>query len=285
MKKAYKYLVLLLLGFIFIVFLGKNTRQITEPNLQLYMLDIGQGDAIYIKTPGGQSMLVDAGRDRTVLGELGKIKDVGNSINILEISNPDLDHIGGFPFIMENYKVDSILSPGTNHTISAFTEIEKLAKQNNVQIIKPKQDQVLILDREYGVTYTILWPEGNVRDWERNSGSIVGLIEYGSKKILLTGDAPKEVEDEILRKYGDYLKNIDILKAGHHGSNTSTGERLVKWSTPKYTIISAGLNNRYGHPHEEVLNILKKYNIETLVTIDNGTIKCIIPKEAETICK
>ncbi len=284
MKRRNIYWIITILVFFILIFL--LTRQKPEENsLSLYMLNIGQGDATLIETPGGRKMLIDSGRDRSVLSELGKYINTGETIDIIEVSNPDLDHIGGFPFVMEKYKIGQILSPGTNHTISAYTEIEKLAQEQKINIYKPKSGDVVVLDKNHGVTYTVLWPEGNVADWERNSGSMVGLIEYEGKKILLTGDAPKEVEDEVLKKYGKYLNNIDILKVGHHGSNTSTGERLIMLTTPKYALISAGENNRYGHPHIEVLNVLNKYNIKTITTIQNGTIECIIHKAKETICK
>lgn len=258
-----------------------------ETPLTITMLNIGQGDAIYIQTPGGKTMLIDAGRDRTIMNELGNVLQISKtSIDTIEVSNPDLDHIGGFPFVIEKYKINQILSPGTNHsTLDSFKEIERLAKEKEIPIIHPKQGSTLMLDKEHNVTYTILWPEGNVRNWEVNSSSMVGLLEYTGHKILLTGDAPKEVEDQIISKYGSYLKNIDILKVGHHGSKTSTGNNLIKISQPKFSIISAGLNNRYGHPHQEVLDILNSVNSKILLTANDGQIVCTIWIKKDTVCK
>lgn len=250
------------------------------------MLDIGQGDAIYIETPGGNTMLVDSGRDRSVMHELGDVIPFGKkTIDTIEISNPDLDHIGGFPFVMEQYGINQILSPGTNHeTLDSYKAIERIAQEKNIPVIKPKQGTVFILDKKYNVTYTILWPEGNVQDWEVNASSMIGLLEYSGHKILLTGDAPKEVEDQIVFKYKDNLQNIDILKVGHHGSKTSTGTVLAAVTQPTYAIISAGLNNRYGHPHQEVLDILTQIHSKILVTSTNGRIVCKIWTTKEVIC-
>ena len=145
----------------------------------------------------------------------------------------------------------------------------------------------LLLDKENNITYTILWPENNVnvREWEVNASSMVGLLEYSGHKILLTGDAPKEVEDQIVDKYGNYLKNMDILKVGHHGSRTSTGKTLATIGHPKYAIISAGINNRYGHPHQEVLDILSSVHASVLLTATNGRITCKVWIKKEVECK
>jgi competence protein ComEC len=257
-----------------------------ERPLKIIMLDIGQGDAIYIETPNGQNMLIDSGRDRKILSAISPYIQPKTKINIIENSNPDLDHIGGFPFVMERYNVGRIISAGTNHEkLPAFKKIEELAKENNISIETPKQGTVYMLDKKNSITYTILWPEGNVRNWERNAGSMVGLLEYGNHKILLTGDAPKEVEEQIISKYQKDLQNIDILKVGHHGSKTSTGENLIKVTNPKYALISAGVNNSYGHPHKEVTNVLEKYKVKTLVTSEEGDIVCDIFLDKEVVCK
>ncbi len=278
------YWIIFILIVLTLVFLALFYK--TEKPLKLVMLDVGQGDAIYIETPNGTNMLIDSGRDKTVLYELGEVMSFNqNKIDIIEVSNPDLDHIGGFPFVMEKYKIKNIISPGTNHdSLEAFGEIEKLAQEKQIPVLKPKQGTVIMLDQKENITYTILWPTGNVNGWEVNAGSLVGLITYGDKKILLTGDAPKEVEDQIINKYKDELQNIDILKVGHHGSKTSTGSALAMLARPKYALISAGKNNRYGHPHKIVLDNLNNVGSKILVTKDTGRITCTIWLKKETVC-
>ncbi len=274
--------------FIFIiaglVFLAILEKDLPKP-LKIIMLDVGQGDSIYIETPNGTNMLIDAGKDRSVMPELSTVINK-NSLDIIEISNPDLDHMGGFPFVLEKYEIKKIISSGTNHdSITAFNKIEELAKEKKINIDKPKQGTVYVLDKKENITYTILWPEGNVRDWDSNPGSIIGLLIYGDKKILLMGDAPKEVEDQIIAKYKNSLQNIDILKVGHHGSKTSTGENLANTVKPVYAIISAGLNNRYGHPHKEVVQNLEKVGSKILVTSENGRIVCEVFLKTTVSCK
>lgn len=281
-KKLYWTIVLLIFsGLIFLAIFYPET----EKPLKISMLDIGQGDAIYIETPSGANMLIDAGRDRTVMHELSNKVHYGQ-IDILEVSNPDLDHIGGFPFVLEKYKVNKIISPGTNRTgIESFNKIQELAEAKKINIEKPKSGAVYVLDKENDITYTILWPEGNTRDWDSNPGSMIGILEYDGKKILFTGDAPKEVEDQIVSKYTEVLKNIDILKVGHHGSKTSTGENLINIAKPKYALISAGKNNRYGHPHEEVMKNLQKFDSKILITSIQGEINCTVFKQKEVSCE
>jgi competence protein ComEC len=231
-------------------------------------------------------MLIDAGRDRTVMHELGDIMPINKkTIDFIEVSNPDLDHIGGFPFVMEKYKVREILSPGTKHdSLDSYKAIEKIAKEDKIPVIRPKTGQIITIDNKSSITYKILWPEGNVNNWEVNAGSMVGLLEYSGHKILFTGDAPKEVEDQIILKYGASLKNIDILKVGHHGSKTSTGGALAMLARPKYSIISVGLNNRYGHPHQETLDTLNLVHSKILITANDGRIVCKVWIKKETVC-
>ncbi len=268
----------ILTSLIFIALLAVIFTQKEEKPLKISILDIGQGDAIFIQTPNNKTLLIDAGRDRTVLSELGdSMAATVSQIDTIEISNPDLDHIGGFPFVMEKYRVNRIISAGTNHeSLEAFEKIENLAKEKRIPVDRPKSDTKYVIDSKANVTYTILWPEENVRDWEINAGSIIGLLEYSGHKVLLTGDAPKEVEDELVKKYPELLRNIDILKVGHHGSRTSTGTSLAKLARPKYALISAGLNNRYGHPHKETIDTLQKVGAKILVTSEDGRIVCNI---------
>lgn len=285
MKRQKLYWLIFILIIACLVFLAIFYKDPAIRPLKIIMLDVGQGDSIYIETPNGTNMLIDAGKDRTVMQELSSVINK-NSLDIIEISNPDLDHMGGFPFVMERYEIKKIISSGTNHdSVAAFNKIEELAKEKKINIEKPKQGTVYVLDKENNITYTILWPEGNTRNWDSNPGSMIGLIQYEDKKILMTGDAPKEVEDQIVAKYKNSLQNIDILKVGHHGSKTSTGENLVNIARPDYAIISAGLNNRYGHPHKIVIENLQKVAAKILITSENGRIVCSVFLETPVSCK
>ncbi len=123
----------------------------------------------------------------------------------------------------------------------------------------------------HGSYFTILFPDKDPSKMETNDGSIVGRMVYASTSVMFTGDSPKFVENYLVRLDGYNLQS-DILKAGHHGSRTSSGESYLRVVSPKYAIISSGKDNRYGHPHKEVIDSLNRMNIEILRTDREGTI-------------
>lgn len=123
-----------------------------------------------------------------------------------------------------------------------------------------------------GAKLFVLFPNQDVSKWETNEASIVAKLVYGENSFLLTGDSPIKTEN-ILLKLDSKILDSDVLKAGHHGSRTSTSLAYAEAVSPTYAIISAGKDNSYGHPHKEVLDILTKVGAKILSTIDKGTIK------------
>ncbi len=125
-----------------------------------------------------------------------------------------------------------------------------------------------------GVKLQILFPlpDQDVSNWESNRASIVGKLVYVNLSFLLTGDSPIAIED-VLIKLNSKILDSDVLKAGHHGSKTSTSIEFAETVSPEYAVISAGKDNTYGHPHKEVLDILKTASAKIVSTIDSGTIK------------
>ena len=120
--------------------------------------------------------------------------------------------------------------------------------------------------------FYILFPDKNTVGWETNNSSIVGKLVYGGNSFLLTGDSPKKIEKYLVDKYGTILKS-DVLKVGHHGSKNSSSELFVSTVAPAYSIISAGLNNRYGHPAPETMTVLKQFGGQILETLGQGMIE------------
>ena len=269
MKESFKkygffYLFLLILILIIFIFLFKFEKNKND-NLTFAMLDVGQGDALFIKSPTGQQILIDGGRDKSVLRELNKVMPFWDrSIDILIITNPDLDHIAGFLDVLDKYKVGYIIEPGTYNDSSTYRNIEKKVQDKNIKRLLGHYP--LKLDIGGGAYLDFLFPDRDVSTWDNNDGSIVSLLSYGNNKIMLTGDATIKTEEIILNKFKDsYLESL-ILKVGHHGSKTSTGEDFVKTIKPKYALISSGKDNSYGHPHKEVLDTLKTFGVEILRT-------------------
>lgn len=237
--------------------------------LTIAFLDIGQGDAIYIKSPSGVQVLIDGGRGKQVLRELGAVMgSFDRSIDIIIATHPDQDHIGGLPFVLDTYEVDTVIRSGFvsgTKTYKAFGEA--ILKEGAESFIAEKG---MIIHLGEGVHLDILFTYPDSSD--ANDASVIARLVYDESEVLLTGDAPKWVEGKILGQYGENLKS-DILKVGHHGSKTSSASAFIETVDPDIAILSYGERNRYGHPSKEVISILDLFGIEKRHTPD-GRIVC-----------
>ena len=245
-------------------------REDRSGKLTVAFLDIGQGDAIFIESPTGVQMLIDGGPGAVVLQELGEVMPFyDRSIDLLLVSNPDADHMAGFIDILRSFKVNAVVEPGTVGASSAYHALEELIKEKEVHRIVAQRGQKLYLGG--GVYFEILFPDRDVSWLDTNDGSIIGKLVYGNTSFLFPGDAPEAIENYL--SYVDKKRlDVDVLKVGHHGSKTSTGDALLGFASPAMAVISAGRENRYGHPHAEVLERLKQFEVETLGTYEGGTI-------------
>ena len=246
------------------------------------MLDIGQGDAILIKTPNGKDILVDAGPKDVVLTALPKVMSpFDHTIDILIITNPDEDHIGGFDNVLDTYKVGLVIEPGTFNSSATYKNLKEKIVEKKVQNILARAGTRI--DFGDGAVLEILFPDRDVSNWEANDGSVVAKLTYGENSFMLTGDATTKTEKIILEKYPPEFLDVDILKVGHHGSHTSTSESFVKTITPEYALISDGKNNKYGHPHKAVLDTLYSVRAKILRTDLLGTI--IFESDGKTLSR
>jgi competence protein ComEC len=247
-----------------------------KPNdiMKLYFLDIGQGDAIFVVAPNGKQILIDGGKDSGVLRELGRVMGFfDRTIDIMLATHPDQDHIGGLPLVMERYKIGNFIDSVADSDSASYQALENLAKEKNIPTYYGMRGMTIVLDRAHGVYLHVLYPiPDDFKITETNDMSIVAKLVYGDTSVMLTGDAPKRIESMLASTDGAYLQS-SILKAGHHGSRTSTSRSFAEATDPRYAVISAGLNNTYGHPHKEVMNILADLHIETLETSKAGTIE------------
>jgi len=241
--------------------------------LTVAFLDVGQGDALFIESPSGYQVLVDAGPPGRILPALKKVmKWYDRTIDMVIITNPDNDHIGGFVDVFDVYRVDTVLKPGTQKTTEIFTVVEQASVDEHAAIILARAGQVYDLGE--GVTLTILFPDYDVSDESANEGSIVARLSYGDIDYLLTGDAPNKILEHVAYVASTTQSSIqsEVLKAGHHGSRTSASETFLAAVAPWMAIISAGKDNKYKHPHSETLDALIKYDVEILGTYEQGTI-------------
>ena len=269
-KKRFLSLILLGLSAILIWYLPTSGIQNDSPYLQVHFLDVGQGDAIFIETPDNVQVLVDGGPNQRVLQELsGKMNFSDFGLDMVIGTHPDSDHIGGLVGVLERYQVDTLLvtdNKGDSQTAALYN---KLIAAEGAAIIYARRGQVFSLGAS--TTLEVLWPETDTTDMESNASSIVLRIIYGKTSFLLTGDAPKRIEEYLVLAEGESLQS-DVLKIGHHGSRTSTAQMFLEEVRPEYAVISAGENNRYGHPHVEVTDMLFNSRVKTLNTAEEGTI-------------
>lgn len=246
-------------------------HSIAPKKLKVSFLDVGQGDAILIQTPGGHDMLIDGGGTDKVLEKLSKqMSYFDRGIDVVVATHPDADHITGLIPVLKKYQVKQIItSPLSGHTGISET-LEKSINDEHAEVrVAQKGDQIIFGD---GVVAHVLYPTKNIHvsKSETNDASVSIVITYGDESVLLTGDLATTYEGALLG--GALPKNITIYKAGHHGSKYSSGEQLLSYIKPEYSVISAGKDNKYGHPNQEALSRLETYSREILSTIEKGTI-------------
>ncbi len=245
----------------------------TSPYLSVTFLDIGQGDSILIETPDGVVALIDGGADQAVLRELAReLPWRERTIDLMVGTHPDKDHIGGLVDVLGRYTVEQILTTenrGETMTASAYQEAiqSELAK-----VVYARAGQVYALGAS--TTLTILSPARDPSMLESNTASIVAKLSYGEIDFMLTGDAPESIEDSLVVTYGDVLQS-EVLKLGHHGSRTSTGELFLATVRPTYGVVSAGRDNSYGHPHQEVISRVTAAGVSIRSTADGKRVKFV----------
>ena len=272
-KKA-QILTIIVFGLIaaFSLYFGNDITNSTigTPNgiLEISYLDVGQGDSAYIRV-NDFDILIDAGprSDSDKLMEQLKEKNI-DDFEIVIATHPHEDHIGGMTKVFSEYDVESFYMPKSTSTTKTFENMINAVKNEGlkVQVIK----EGMSFDLGDGAKLEVYSPIQDSYDNLNNYSPIMKLI-YGNNSFIFTGDAEKEVEEEVLEKYSNNLK-ADVIKFGHHGSSTSSSEAFIEAISPKYGIISCGVDNSYGHPHREVLEVINKMNIKTYRTDKQGEI-------------
>ena len=241
--------------------------------LKVAFLDVGQGDAIYIEAPNGKQMLIDSGPGPVVLSKLASVMPFADrTLDVVAVTNPDKDHIGGFIDILKNYKVNMILEPGTKPNTTDYKDLEQSIVNHKVTEKLATRGMRIVLDKDKNIYFDVLFPDRDVSTWSTNDGSLVGKLSYGQESFMLMGDASKYTELLIYQNEDKNTLSSQVLKLGHHGSHTSSSLLWLEAVHPSIAVISAGLNNKYGHPHQDILERLKSLKIPYVGTYQKGTI-------------
>ena len=272
--------------FILILIAGRFCRPV--PPLQISMLDVGQGECIFLKTPANETVLIDGGStskkhiaDYTILPAL---KYYGTDhLDYVIITHTDEDHISGIRELLEEeYPVKNIILPDTLAMRLPEQKTEKregqekdreskktmleVVKKSNANVVKISKGDIIKLD---GIRLSCLHPVKGWDDEDVNSGSIVFALLYEKFTMLFTGDLPGEQEALFMK---EVPTPVSVLKTAHHGSKNSTTDLFLKRVHPQKAILSAGKNNLYGHPHKETIKRLQKNGADVYGTLWGGAI-------------
>ena len=275
-KKYYLLLVIMLL-------IQKNLIYF-DNSLKVTMIDVGQGDSIFIKMPNNkENILIDTGgkisynKEKWMIRNkntsitknslIPYLKSMGlNKLNTLIITHGDYDHMGESINLVENFKVEKVI-----FNCGEFNDLEK----ELIKVLEKKKIKYYSCIKELNIDNSKLYFLQTKEYDNENDNSNVIYIELDGYKFMFMGDAGIEKEKDILDKYN--ISDIDVLKVGHHGSKTSSDKKFIDEIKPKYSIISVGKNNRYGHPNKEVLNNLSDSKIYR--TDQDGSIMFKIKKD------
>jgi competence protein ComEC len=249
---------------------------LTQPDGRLHVtfFDVGQGDAIFIQTPSGRQVLVDGGHYPTLLNQhLGQhLPFWDKEIDIMIATHPDADHVSGLPGVFERYRVGRLVTNGQEQGVSEVYDAVLLAAEEAGTELHPAvAGEVITIDD--GVQMELLHPGAWLSTENRNDNSVCLRLQYGGFSLLLTGDAEEGAERQMVAS-GRPLSSL-VFKAGHHGSRSSSNDFFLEAVRPQIIIISAGEGNRFGHPHDEVLQRAAEVGAAVLRTDELGTIEVV----------
>ncbi|MFJ3389274.1 MULTISPECIES: MBL fold metallo-hydrolase [unclassified Lysinibacillus] len=245
-----------------------NTEKVSVTaghEMRVHFIDVGQGDSIFIESPNGKTMLVDGGVKGAGQKVVSYLKELGvNKLDIVVATHPDADHIGGLIPVLNSIDIGQFYDSGKVHTSQTFEEMLTLIDTKNIPYNVPKTGDSIAFDADINVKVL----NANEHATDNNDASIVLKVTYGNVSFLLTADAGIALEKEMMQND----VKATILKAGHHGSNTSSSAEFIQKVHPEVTILSYGEGNKYGHPHAEVVERLQALGSKIYATAEAGTV-------------
>jgi competence protein ComEC len=245
--------------------------------LEIHVIDVGQGDAIAIRTPRARWILIDTG-PRTATFDAGRMRVApyllergARRLEALILTHPDADHVGGAQWLWRAFDIRVVIDPAVPTGKDVYMDAMRAARERGTPWLAAREGREVRID---DVGIRILAPSDSFLDrpHESNDLSVVARLEYGSFGALLLGDAPTSVEDALVARYGPAMR-AQLIKVGHHGSRTSTGDSLLAAARPVLALIPVGRRNRYGHPAPDVVRRLELHGVRILRTDDGGSIE------------
>jgi competence protein ComEC len=284
MNKRFIFFILIL---IFTLGIGVyDYSRFYDGKLHLIFCNVGQGDAIFIRTPKGDDILIDGGPDDSVLNCLSNHMPFWDKdIEVMVLTHPHADHLTGLIYVLERYEVMHYFTEKVESSSKIYKRLQdSLAAKNITANYTFSGDRIDFADK---TTFLTIWPnkeyvinqelqdsansEKDSSSLDLNGFSVISKLSFGNFHALLTGDAGVKTEESI----GKFVGKVDVLKVPHHGSKTGMSDLFLSEISPKLAVISVAAKNRYGHPSSEMLTLLKKHLIKTLRTDIDGEIEVV----------
>ncbi len=244
--------------------------------LMVAFLDVGQGDSIFLQSPSGKTMLVDGG-EQSAFDTISAYLDAHDVIglDVVVASHLHSDHIGGLIQVIDVYPVGAFYYPPFDAESETYYNLLDALNESETTVYSPLASKDAFIDWDDEVTVRILSPYQTIYS-DFNDTSYILNVTYGDTSVLLAGDATELSETLALKALPNEYFQANVLKVGHHGSNTSTSFKFLDAVDPDIAIISCGVDNEYGHPHEELLLRLQAYGIQVYRTDLDGTITLLL---------
>lgn len=266
------------------IFFYQNAR-FNDNKLHVVFCDVGQGDAIFVRTPKGLNILIDGGPDNSVLSCLSNHMPFWDrTIEVVALTHPHADHLVGLIGVLKRYKVDLFIAEKLENKTESFRELARVVQNKKINSRYVfAGDKLRIKD---GVVLQVLSPSKEFLARTSPTGvigesgefaSLILLLSYGEFDVLLTGDSQVfELAEALAASQGEALQGeVEVFQVPHHGSKTGISQELIDQINPKLAVISVGKNNKYGHPSKEVIEILKSREVRTLRTDQNGEVEIV----------
>ena len=269
---------LIILNIILSAYIPKNY-------IEVNFIDVGQGDSIHIKTPHGKNILIDGGGSEGSDYDIGEkvlipyiLDNTNGIIDVIFISHFHEDHVEGIISLLKKIKVNKIIIGIQNELNNLYFEVLDIAAKKNIPIITLKANEEIIIDE---AKFKILYPKAKVEDNNLNNSSLIIKGNFYNTSILFTGDSELEEEINLIKMYKNNpnILKCDLLKVGHHGSKTSSSNNFLSIIKPSISIISCGIDNKFGHPNETTLCNLNNIKSKIYRTDINGEIMLKIYKD------
>jgi competence protein ComEC len=254
-------------------------------DLQVVMVDVGQGDGLVVISPNRKVVIIDTGikeGGRAIVAFLGE--QGIRTVDLLVLTHPHADHIGGANTVLDSVEVLRVLDPGTAHQSATYQRLFETFNDRGIPVLKARRGRKIKVDE--GVEMTILAPFDEPLSGTRsdaNANSIVMRLTYGDVSILFTGDSEAETEEGLIEGNSEAPLRSTVLKVAHHGSGYASTQPFLELVTPKAALISCGVGNSYGHPNADTMARLLKFTPYVFRTDEQGTVSLITDGKTLTI--